>query len=128
MLTTTAGHSRVIYPGFTPCFECTMWLFPPQTKFPLCTLAETPRNAAHCIEYAHLIQWGNEREGDSFDSDNPEHLHWVYEKARVRAEHFGISGVTFSHTQGVVKNIIPAIASTNAIVAASCALETFKVG
>jgi molybdopterin/thiamine biosynthesis adenylyltransferase len=37
------GHARMIIPGFTPCFECTLWLFPPQTRFPLCTLAETPR-------------------------------------------------------------------------------------
>lgn len=70
------GHARVIYPGMTPCFDCTLWLFPPQLKFPLCTLAETPRSAAHCIEYAHLILWGRSH-SDEFDSDNEAHMRWV---------------------------------------------------
>ncbi|RWR76658.1 NEDD8-activating enzyme E1 catalytic subunit [Cinnamomum micranthum f. kanehirae] len=121
------GHARVILPGLTPCFECTIWLFPPQVKYPLCTLAETPRTAAHCIEYAHLIKWGEVHSGKPFDPDDPKHMQWVYAEAVMRAELFGITGVTYTLTQGVVKNIIPAIASTNAIVSAACALEALKI-
>eukprot|EP00245_Coleochaete_scutata_P005560 TRINITY_DN19219_c0_g1_i1.p1 TRINITY_DN19219_c0_g1~~TRINITY_DN19219_c0_g1_i1.p1 ORF type:complete len:447 (+),score=71.94 TRINITY_DN19219_c0_g1_i1:106-1446(+) len=121
------GHARVIFPGITPCFQCLLWLFPPQIKFPLCTLAETPRSPAHCIEYAKLVLWVQVRGGETFDPDNPEHMKWVFEKAEQRAKIFNISGVTYSLTQGVVKNIIPAIASTNAIIAAVCAMETLKI-
>lgn len=99
----------------------------PRAAVPLCTLATIPRQPQHCIEWAHIIAWEEERKGDTLDTDDPEHITWLYKKALARADEFNIPGVTYSMTQGVVKNIIPAIASTNAIVAAACCNEAFKI-
>jgi len=127
------GQARIILPGITACFDCTLELFPPKTTFQICTIASTPRRAEHCIEYARLIKWDQDKpfvdeKGQPVkpDMDVPLHLKWMYEVALKRAEEFDIKGVDLRSTKGVIKNIIPAIASTNAVIAAACANEAFK--
>ena len=121
------GQARVILPTMTSCIECQLDMHAPRAAVPLCTLATIPRQPQHCIEWAHIIAWDEERKDITLDNDDPEHITWLYQKALKRAQEFNIQGVTYSMTQGVVKNIIPAIASTNAIVAASCCNEAFKL-
>jgi ubiquitin-activating enzyme E1 C len=121
------GQSRVIYPTMTSCIECQLDMHAPRAAVPLCTLATIPRQPEHCIEWAHIMAWEQEKPFPKLDNDDPEHITWLYKKALARATEFKITGVTYSLTQGVVKNIIPAIASTNAIIAASCCNEAFKI-
>mmetsp|Transcript_9475 Transcript_9475/g.10462 ORF Transcript_9475/g.10462 Transcript_9475/m.10462 type:complete len:451 (-) Transcript_9475:78-1430(-) len=121
------GQCRVILPTLGACFECALDTFPPPTTFPMCTVRNTPRLPEHCIKYALAVQWPEERADTPLDNDNPEHITWLCKKAQERADKFGISGVDYRLTQGVTKNIIPAIASTNAIISAACANEAFKI-
>jgi hypothetical protein len=48
------------------------------------------RTPAHCIEYAHLILWSQQRSNEEFDTDNEEHMQWVYNNALTRAKQYGI--------------------------------------
>ncbi|VDM37828.1 unnamed protein product [Toxocara canis] len=113
------GNSRVILPTMTACIECTIDLYPPQVNYPLCTIANTPRLPEHCVEYVKLIQWAADKPFDEepLNTDSPEHVSWVYNAALKRAEKYGIKGVDLRLTQGVLKRIIPAVASTNAVIA-----------
>jgi NEDD8-activating enzyme E1 len=121
------GQARVVLPSFTSCIECQLDMHAPRAAVPLCTIASIPRQPEHCIEWAHIIAWDQEKPFPKLDKDDPEHVSWLYNKAAQRAAEFGIPGVTYSLTQGTIKNIIPAIASTNAIIAAACCNEAFKL-
>lgn len=121
------GQARVILPSVTSCYECSLDMLNKPTAFPICTIANTPRLPEHCIEWASVLEWPRVFPDKKMDTDDPEHIDWLFNKAFHRAQEFNIEGVTWSLTQGVVKNIIPAIASTNAIIAASCCNEAFKI-
>lgn len=124
------GHCRVILPTMTACIECNMDLYPPQQNYPMCTIANTPRLPEHCVEYAKVIQWPQEHpfgEGVAVDGDNPQHVMWLFRQAFERANSYSITGVTYRLTQGVTKRIIPAVASTNASIAALCVTEALKL-
>jgi NEDD8-activating enzyme E1 len=121
------GQARVILPTITSCYECSLDMLHRQTVFPICTIANTPRLPEHCIEWASVLEWPRVFGDKKMDKDDPDTIQWLLDVAQKRAKEFNIEGVTWSLTQGVVKNIIPAIASTNAIIAAACTQEAFKI-
>jgi len=121
------GQARVILPTITSCYECSLDMLNKPTTFPICTIANTPRLPEHCIEWASVLEWPKVHRDKKLDTDDPEHISWLYGVAFKRAKEFNIEGVTWSLTQGVVKNVIPAIASTNAVIAAACCNEAFKI-
>ena len=53
------GQARIIIPGQTACYECsTDTLVKEEDPTHVsCTIASTPRNAGHCIQYAALVMW-----------------------------------------------------------------------
>lgn len=124
------GQCRVILPGITPCYECTLDLIVTgdAESYPLCTIASIPRLPEHCVEWVKVVKWP-QLFGTSklLDADNEEDMALIYNAARERASEFEIEGVTLELVYGVIKRIVPAVASTNAIIAASCSLEAFKL-
>ena len=125
------GLTCVLLPGITACFECTIDLFSLQLRIPLRTVSNKQRQFAHCLEYSAFVLWKQHNPEESFDADSPSHLEWICKEAKERAINFGIlydaNESTCKAAQRVLKNIIPAISSTNAIIASMCCNEVFKL-
>ncbi|OTA98673.1 hypothetical protein M426DRAFT_325786 [Hypoxylon sp. CI-4A] len=63
----------------------------------------------------------------SFDKDDEDTLDFVAASANIRSHIFGIESKSRFDIKQMAGNIIPAIATTNAIVAGLCVLESYKV-
>ncbi|PNH45676.1 hypothetical protein VD0004_g2307 [Verticillium dahliae] len=63
----------------------------------------------------------------TFDKDDEDTLDFVAAAANIRSSIFGIDGKSRFDIKEMAGNIIPAIATTNAIVAGLCVLQSFKV-
>jgi len=140
------GQARVFLPKISSCYECSLDSLPAQREFAMCTIAQVPRQPEHCVAYALKLLWPRLKtftSADDFtyldesgptpkdplvplDTDNMEHMTFLFHRAVERASQFKITGVTFNMTMQVVKNIIPAIAATNALIAGACVNEAIK--
>ena len=64
----------------TSGIECMLDLYPPQTTYAMCTIAQRPRLPEHCVMYAKLILWPREKKDEPIDGDDPDHIRWLFEQ------------------------------------------------
>lgn len=121
------GSIRIIFPRQSACIECYLSLYTKTTEnYPFCTIINTPRLPEHCVHWALSIAWPK-FSTQTFSSDDNDHTQWLYEASLQRAQQFNIDGITKLFVINVIKNILPSIISTNAMIAAICVSEAHKL-
>ena len=146
------GSVSIMVPHVNACYrERNPDLKDEEGSVPQCTLASHPRKPSHCVLYVmtgpamkgvvpNPCCWAHHSPDRKYDTDSREDMMWIAEQSEARAAEYGITlpsagnasghaddSPWFFYTMGVVKNIIPAIASSNAHVSASCVHEAFKM-
>lgn len=126
------GNIMVVFPSKTACYKC-LDPAPDKSNFQMCTLASNPRKPEHCVMYAHS-NWGDKTifdffdNTDPFDVDNDEHLNTVLKAARLHAKNHNLDfNIDEKFARKVIKKTVPAIASTQAIIASWCCTEALKI-
>ena len=51
------GQARLIIPGVSACYECSLDIQTKPKTWPICTIANTPRLPEHCIQWASLLEF-----------------------------------------------------------------------
>lgn len=122
------GNLRFILPTETACLKCIeSQVKEPEDSFHMCTLASRPRIPAHLVHWAMEIAWKDERKNEQLDGDNDENIQYITKKANEHADRFNLDHVDERFARSVVKNTVPAIASTQSIVASTCVIEGIKL-
>ena len=78
-------------------------------------------------EQAGALQNGGPSPAITFDKDDDDTLDFVTATANLRAQIFGIESKSKFDVKQMAGNIIPAIATTNAMIAGFCVMQAFKV-
>ncbi|CAI4053832.1 hypothetical protein SKDZ_16G3260 [Saccharomyces kudriavzevii ZP591] len=118
------GHVKTIIPGISACWECSIDTLPShQDTVPMCTIANNPRCIEHIVEYVSTIQY------PELDIESAPDVKLLLESCYERAAQFNISTekLSTSFILGVIKNIIPSVSTTNAMVAATCCTQMVKI-
>ncbi|UKK00459.2 NEDD8-activating enzyme E1 catalytic subunit [Theileria orientalis] len=111
------GHVRLVDPFSTPCIECTLGMFSPESPLPcLLTALKTPED---CVYHALSLQLDSSsshpRDGGQVETELL--LDRVYECSRALAYANCIGGVNRDLVDRICNRSTPNVATTNSVVA-----------